>query len=312
LKDLVALFHGIGLGKEGYSIIGQGKVEQIMNARPEDRRLIFEEAMGLMVYKARKQEIERKIADSNENLYIFRQRIDEVESRLGRMGKEAQKALEWNTYSKDLKINEANTYMYRYENAEGEKSKFKKDIATISDKIIDLNTQIERINRKIDENRERITQADFSLSQLNDKRVELSVGNERKDGELRLVQERIKTYRSQIEAATEMLAGAKERIGEIDNEIALTNRKNGEDTKRIAQLETETEVLRSTVTALDKKIEVFEKLSDENRQSQLSSADDLTKLKENLGTLTARLEATKDRQAELENTLQKTCGRKER
>ena len=48
LRDLVALFHGIGLGKEGYSIIGQGKVEQIMNARPEDRRLIFEEALGLM------------------------------------------------------------------------------------------------------------------------------------------------------------------------------------------------------------------------------------------------------------------------
>ena len=59
LKDLVALFHGIGLGKEGYSIIGQGKVEQIMNARPEDRRLIFEEAIGLMVYKSRKEEIER-------------------------------------------------------------------------------------------------------------------------------------------------------------------------------------------------------------------------------------------------------------
>ena len=61
LKDLVALFHGIGLGKEGYSIIGQGKVEQIMNAKPEDRRLIFEEATGVMVFKARKQEIERKI-----------------------------------------------------------------------------------------------------------------------------------------------------------------------------------------------------------------------------------------------------------
>ena len=51
LKDLVTLFHGIGLGKEGYSIIGQGKVEQIMNAKPEDRRLIFEEARGLMVFK---------------------------------------------------------------------------------------------------------------------------------------------------------------------------------------------------------------------------------------------------------------------
>ena len=81
LKDIVALFHGIGLGKEGYSIIGQGKVEQIMNARPEDRRLIFEEATGLMVYKSRKQEIERKLEDSNSNLFIYRQRRGGAPSR---------------------------------------------------------------------------------------------------------------------------------------------------------------------------------------------------------------------------------------
>ena len=199
LKDIVTLFHGIGLGKEGYSIIGQGKVEQIMNARPEDRRLIFEEAMGLMVYKARKQEIERKIADSNENLYIYRQRIDEVERRLGPLSKQAAAAREYHEYSESLKVQEANAYIYRYENAEGEKSKFKKDIAAISDKIISLNTKIEQINRKLDENRDKINKADARLSVLNDRRVELSVGNERKDGELRLMQERIRTYRSQIE-----------------------------------------------------------------------------------------------------------------
>ena len=312
LKDLVALFHGIGLGKEGYSIIGQGKVEQIMNAKPEDRRLIFEEATGLMVYKSRKQEIERKIEDSNENLFIYSQRIDEAQRRLGPLSKQAAAAKEYNEYSEALKLNEANTYIYRYENAENEKSKYKKDIATISDKIIDLNTQIELINRRLDENREKIGQADLRLSELNDKRVELSVGNERKDGELRLARERIKTYRSQIEAAEEMLAASKTRIGEIDDEIALTERKNIEDSKRITELETQIEVLRSAVSALDKKIEVFEKLSDENRLNQLSTADDLSELKKNLGTLTARMEAVKDRISELDIALKKTEERKER
>ena len=312
LKDLVALFHGIGLGKEGYSIIGQGKVEQIMNARPEDRRLIFEEATGLMVFKSRKQEIERKIADSNDNLFVYRQRIDEAQRRLGPLGKQAEAAKEYNEYSDSLKTYEANTYIYRYENAENEKSKFKKDIAVISDKIIDLNTAIERVNRKLDENREKINLADGRLTALNDKRVELSVGNERKDGERKLVQERIKTYRSQIEAATEMLAAAKTRIGEIDDEIAITGKKHAENIKRIAQIETETEVLRSAISALDKKIEVFEKLSDENRISQLSSADDLSELKKNLGTLAARVEATKDRMNELETAIARTNERKER
>ncbi len=312
LKDIVTLFHSIGLGKEGYSIIGQGKVEQIMNARPEDRRLIFEEAMGLMVYKNRKNEIERRIEDANDNLFIYRQRIDEAERRLGPLGKQAAAAKEYHEYSEALKLNEANTYIYRYENAENEKSKFKKDIAVISDKIIALNTQIELINRRLDENRDKINSADARLTELNDRRVELSVGNERKDGELKLVRERIKTYRSQIELAVEMLAASKVRIGEIDDEIALTGKKNTEYTKRIADIETQTEVLRSAVTALDKKIEVFEKLSDENRLNQLSSADDLSELKKNLGTLAARMEATKDRINELTAALKKAVERKDR
>lgn len=312
LKDIVTLFHGIGLGKEGYSIIGQGKVEQIMNARPEDRRLIFEEAMGLMVYKQRKQEVERKLEDSNSNLFIYRQRIDEAERRLGPLSKQAAAAKEYNEYSEALKTNEANTYIYRYENAEGEKSRFKKDIASISDKIISLNTQIERINRKLDGNRDRIGMADARLTELNDKRVELSVGNERKDGELKLARERIKTYRSQIEAATELLAASKTRIGEIDDELALTERKNGEAEKRLSELETQIEVLRAAVNELDKKIGVFEKLSDENRLNQLSTADEISKLKESLGTLAARKEAAKERLNELSAALKRTQERKER
>ena len=312
LKDIVALFHSIGLGKEGYSIIGQGKVEQIMNARPEDRRLIFEEAIGLMIYKTRKIEIERKIADANSNLFIYRQRIDEAERRLGPLSKQAEAAKEYNEYSEALKVNEANTYVYRYENAENEKSKFKKDIAVISDKIISLNTQIGSINRKLEENRDKINSADAKLSDLNDKRVELSVGNERKDGELKLVKERISTYRSQIAAAAEFLTQSKTRIGEIDDEIALTTKKNEDGTKRISELETQIEVLRSAVLALDKKIEVFERLSDETRLNQLSSADEVAELKKNLGTLAARMEAAKEKIAELVSALDKAKERKER
>ena len=311
-RDLVALFHTIGLGKEGYSIIGQGQVEQIMNAAPEKRRVIFEEALGLLNFKNRKEEIERKIEDSNSNLYIYRQRIDEAERRLGPLSKQAAAAKEYNEYSETLKINEANTYIYRYENAENEKSKFKKEIAVISDKIIDLNTRIELINNKLEENRGKINRADAELTDLNDRRVILSVGNERKDGELKLVRERIKTYRSQISAALTLLADSKTRIGEIDDEIAITGKKTADDSKRVADLETQTEVLRAAVNALDKKIEVFEKLSDENRLSQLSSADDLSELKKSLGTLAARMEATKDRIKELTNALKKAEERKDR
>lgn len=312
LKDIVKLFHGIGLGKEGYSIIGQGKVEQIMNAKPEDRRLIFEEATGIMVYKSRKQEIERKINDSESNLYIYRQRIDEAERRLGPLSKQAEAAREYNEYNESLKVNEANTYIYRYENAEGEKEKFKKDISGYSDKIIALNVQTERINRNYEENRQKIAAADEELTELNDRRVELSVGNERKDGELKLAKERIGTYRSQIKAAREALDAGKTRVGEIGDEIAIAEKKRKESETRTEQIEGEKEFLRSAIRSLDGKIEVFERLSDENRQSQLSSAENLSELRKSQGTLSARKEAAEERIRELNEAVKKSEGRVER
>jgi len=312
LKDMVALYHGIGLGKEGYSIIGQGKVEQIMNAKPEDRRLIFEEATGLMIYKNRKNEIERKIRDSEENLYIYRQRIDEAERRLGPLSKQAEAAREFNKYSEALKIDEANTYIYRYENAEGEKEKFKKDIFALSEKIISLGSQIEIINRQTESNRLKISSADARLTELNDKRVELSVGNERKDGEFKLATEKISVYKSQISAATEFLDGGKVRINEIDDELAKIAEQGKTSASRLLSIENETETLRSAISLLDNRIAIFEKLSEDNRLSQLSSAENLSELKKNLGTLAARKEATAERIKELEKEVEKTRQRKER
>lgn len=312
LKDIVALFHGIGLGKEGYSIIGQGKVQQIMNSKPEDRRLIFEEATGLMVYKSRKQEIERKIESSESNLYIFRQRIDEAERRLGPLSKQAEAAKEYREYNESLKINEANVYIYRYENAESEKDKFKKDISGYSDKIISLNVKTELINRTYEENRAKISAADEELSELNDRRVILSVGNERKDGELKLAKEKIGTYRSQIAAAKDFLDGAKVRIGEIGDELAKGEKFREEGEKKRFGMENEKDVLRSAISSLSSKIEVFEKLSDESRQNQLSKAENLAEITEKKGSLSARKEAYEDKIGELTAAKAKSEDRKER
>ena len=299
LKDIVRLFHGIGLGKEGYSIIGQGKVEQIMNAKPEDRRLIFEEATGLMVYKSRKEEIERKIDSSKNNLFIYVQRIEEAERRLGPLSKQADAAREYREYSESLKYNEVNTYVYKYDGAEGEKNKFRERVAGDSDKIISLNTQAELLNKSYEDNRKKSAEADLKLTELNDRRVELSVGNERKDGEWKLVREKISTYKSQISAAEEFLENGKNRTGELADLVAAAKTAIQKGETRIAEIDNETDLLSQAIKALTGKIDVFERLSDENRQSQLSSAENLSEIRKNQGSLTAQKQAAEDRIAEL-------------
>lgn len=312
LKDIVRLFHGIGLGKEGYSIIGQGKVEQIMNAKPEDRRLIFEEATGLMVYKSRKEEIERKIDSSKNNLYIYAQRIEEAERRLGPLSKQADAAKEYREYSDSLKFNEVNTYVCRYDGAEDEKNKFRERVAGYSDKIISLNTQSELLNKSYEDTRRKAAEADQKLTDLNDRRVELSVGNERKDGEWKLVREKISTYKSQITAAGEFLENGKTRTGELSDAVAAAKEAIKKGETRIAEIDNETDLLSQAIKALSGKIEVFEKLSDENRQSQLSSAENLSEIRKNQGSLAAQMQAAEDRIAELTAALKKEKARKEK
>ena len=312
LKDIVRLFHGIGLGKEGYSIIGQGKVEQIMNAKPEDRRLIFEEATGLMVYKSRKEEIERKIDSSKNNLYIYAQRIEEAERRLGPLSKQADAAKEYKEYSDSLKFNEVNTYVCRYDGAEDEKNKYRERVAGYSDKIISLNTQSELLNKSYEDTRRKAAEADQKLTDLNDRRVELSVGNERKDGEWKLVREKISTYKSQITAAGEFLENGKTRTGELADAVAAAKEAIKKGETRIAEIDNETDLLSQAIKALSGKIEVFEKLSDENRQSQLSSAENLSEIRKNQGSLSAQMQAAEDRIAELTSALKKEKARKEK
>ena len=311
LKEFVRLFHGVGLGKEGYSIISQGKVEQIMNRRPAERREIFEEAAGLMNNKKRKEEIENKIAGAANDLAIYRQRLDEVERRLGPLAKQAEGAKQYQEYAAALKDNEVNMYIYRMENSENETAKYRKEIATISDRIIDLTAEIERTNRLLEEGKDKIVRADNEIEQLHDQHVALSVGNERKDGELKLVREKISAYRSQIEAAAIFLEGGKVRVGEIGDELARGERNKKTAIERISTIETETDELRSSIAALEGKIAVFERLSEEQHKSQLSSAEEISELKKNQGALDSQLEATRERIADVENVLKKNRARKE-
>ncbi len=311
LKEFVRLFHGVGLGKEGYSIISQGKVEQIMNRRPAERREIFEEAAGLMNNKKRKEEIEGKIAGAANDLAIYGQRLDEVERRLGPLAKQAEGAKQYQEFAAALKENEINMYIYRMENSENETAKFRKEIAAISDRIIDLTAEIERTNRLLEEGKTKIARADEEIAELHDEHVVLSVGNERKDGELKLVRERISAYRSQIEAAAVFLEGAKVRVGEIGNELALGERTKNAALARIAEIETESDVLRASIAALESKIAIFERFSEEQHKSQLSSAEEISELKKNQGALDSQLAATRERIAEVEAAIAKCRGRRE-
>lgn len=92
LKDIYELFYDTGVGREGYSIIGQGKIDEVLSRRDEERRSIFEEAAGISKYRAKKNETERKLRDAEQNLLRIGDVLAEVKSRVGPLEKEAENA----------------------------------------------------------------------------------------------------------------------------------------------------------------------------------------------------------------------------
>ena len=121
LKDVTNMLYNSGVGRDGYSIIGQGKVDEILNSKPEDRRAIFEDAAGISGFKARKKEAERKLGRTQENLVRIKDIIKEIERQLNPMKEQAETAKQYLILKEELKHLELNNYIYQYDSASDQK-----------------------------------------------------------------------------------------------------------------------------------------------------------------------------------------------
>lgn len=115
LRDVLELFRDTGIGKEGYSIIGQGRIEEILSTRGDERRQVFEEAAGIVTYRVRKEEAERKLSRTRENLLRVNDLIDEISGRLEPLEQQAKTAQEYLALSARLKYLDINVFLIRHD-----------------------------------------------------------------------------------------------------------------------------------------------------------------------------------------------------
>jgi len=106
LKDILDLLSGTGIGAEGYSLVEQGKIGMILSSRPEDRRLIFDEASGITKYKSQKKEATRKLEETEQNLLRVNDIITEVKRQIGSLERQANKARRYKEVFEELKTKE--------------------------------------------------------------------------------------------------------------------------------------------------------------------------------------------------------------
>ncbi len=299
MKDIVDRLHNVGLGKEGYSIIGQGKIEQIMNAKPEDRRAIFEEATGIVIFKSRKQDIERRLANSYTNLNIFLQRMGEVEHMLAPLARQAEKTKKYRELYDALRHDEINLYIYKHDNAESARSSINAVLGRIQARITEGRAQVERLEERYNEDRRRIAEGDALLQELNEQILKYTVDLQKKEGDANVIRERITFFKEQKNSEEKAVEEGGARLAAIAVERE-TSQKSAEDyDKKIEESRRETETLTQEVARLNEKLSEYEAWNDESQRSAIDRLENLSEINRNIGTLSAKKEAAEERMKEL-------------
>ena len=175
LKDVHELFMDTGLGRDGYSMIGQGKIDNIISTKSDERRDIFEEASGISKYRYRKTEAERKLTAAEDNLLRLKDILDELEARVGPLEEQSKKAEKFLSLAEDKKQLEIGLWLYTLNNSKDALRAQESKIATAQMQYKEIEEALADFDTKSEQNTAQFT---FITSQIENIRQRISVSNE--------------------------------------------------------------------------------------------------------------------------------------
>lgn len=260
LRDIRELIMDTGIGVDGYSLIGQGKISEIVSNKPESRREIFEEAAGIVKYHSKKAEAERKLEASQGNLDRVNDIVGEIESRIDGLRVDSEKASEYLVLREKYKEIEINITLKNIESIELKNEYLKDDLMELNGQVESYKEQKEAIDADILENRNRNEQLD-------------SMGVETRDSLLKKVEE-INSLVNRSQLSEEKLSAMEKETERLKEEVAVIDNKSEKETNNWKELDTKnrglSEELLQQKETLQSKSRFLEALSTEVLSHQSS------------------------------------------
>ncbi|WP_026889197.1 chromosome segregation protein SMC [Clostridium beijerinckii] len=198
LKDVINLFMDTGIGKEGYSLIGQGKIEAILSGKPEDRRNLLEEAAGIVKFKNRKEEAEKKLSNTDENLVRINDILSTYEERIEPLRIEREKALEFTELSNNLKKKEVSLIVHSIDKMEEELKGFNEDLNSKIKEIEDKRKEVSSYKSQLKELELKIEKLEKKNLEEKEKYYSLKETVSEDEKSIELYRERIKSFEEKI------------------------------------------------------------------------------------------------------------------
>ena len=191
LKDVQEMFMDTGIGKEGYSIIGQGQIDKILSTKPEDRRELFDEAAGIVKFKKRKVMAEKNLLETSDNLLRVNDIIGELEKQLGPLEEQSIAAKEYLRLKEILKNLEVNNFLREYEESGKKKRELDEKYEIAAGDLEETRAANEKAETEYKKLENEIVEIDELLNENRNKRQEMLIGAEKKEGEIKLLEQQL-------------------------------------------------------------------------------------------------------------------------
>ena len=315
LRDILSLLRGVGLGRDGYSIVGQGRMDAILNARPEDRRSIFESALGISTFRVQKEETERKLEKTRTNTTQIMILVEEMKRHLPELKRQSTIAKKYIEVYDELRLCEINAYIYGYDNASQDKENGKKKLQGLKEEYNLKESQYAEINEQYDEMFHRRNGIDGEITALRDRQVALAVKLEKSSGEKNLIQERINGCNRDIESNEELIATSKQEIESLiqaNEELAALRVRRNEELvvleKEVEQANEKFSAVGNRVDEINQRAESLRKKLDEAMQAISDSNSKLVALQTEKTSINERFEQIVASEAELTQKLKDSAG----
>jgi chromosome segregation protein len=216
LKDVVDLFRDTGIGKEGYSIIGQGRIDEILSRKGEDRRQVFEEAAGIVKFRARKEEADKKLARTQENISRVDDLLDELKKRLGPLEEDAENARVFLDLSARLKVLDLNLFLVRSDRMEAKLREADAELQNMQAVMARTEATLQEKTEERDARQAEVQDLDEKIASAHNALMEGMETVHRAETASHEVEERRQRRQEDRERVAEEMRAAKERIAELD------------------------------------------------------------------------------------------------
>ncbi|EFM13027.1 chromosome segregation protein SMC [Paenibacillus curdlanolyticus YK9] len=220
LKDITELFMDTGIGKEAYSIIGQGRIEEILSTRSEDRRGIFEEASGIVKFKSRKREAQRKLDETEQNLLRIHDLVSELEDQVEPLRAQSEKAIRYKSLREQLQTQEISMYVHQIETVHTSWNEATAKLGDLEKVRLTHASVVSKHDALLEKDRQRLREIETELDQLHESMLQLSEDYEKCEGFGEVLKERKRNLEQNKRQLEESVTSLDERIVSLMKEEA--------------------------------------------------------------------------------------------